>query len=265
MGTGKGMEQIQNLFDLGGNVAVVTGASGALGSAVSMGLAIHGVDIVACSVEKDALDVLAEEIRSTTGRRALPIFCDVTDAASVDQMVSRTIDAFGRIDILLTGAGIAHRERLVEMEVDDWQDVMDVNVKGTLICCRAVAKQMIEKGEGGSIITVGSVRGFHAHKDGYTSYGTSKAAVHYLTKQMAFEWAEHNIRVNCIAPCVFWSPLTEPILNDEASYRKYTDRIPLGRAAQPEDFVGATIFLASRASEMVTAHILSVDGGTVGG
>ena len=95
---------------------------------------------------------------------------------------------------------------------------MDVNVKGTLICCRAVAKQMIDRGEGGSIITVGSVRGFHAHKDGYTAYGTSKAAVHYLTKQMAFEWAENNIRVNCIAPCVFWSPLTEPILSDKESY-----------------------------------------------
>ena len=142
---------------------------------------------------------------------------------------------------------------------------MDVNVKGTLICCRAVAKQMIERGEGGSIITVGSVRGFHAHKDGYTAYGTSKAAVHYLTKQMAFEWAEHNIRVNCIAPCVFWSPLTEPILSDKESYRKYTSRIPMGRAAEPEDFIGATVFLASDASEMVTAHILSVDGGTAGG
>jgi NAD(P)-dependent dehydrogenase (short-subunit alcohol dehydrogenase family) len=212
-------EEIKNLFNLEGKVAVVTGASGALGRAVSLGLAIHGVDIVACSVEEDGLLELAAEIDEATGRKVLPVFCDV----------------------------------------------MDVNLKGTLICCRAVARRMIERGEGGSIITVGSVRGFHAHKDGYTAYGTSKAAVHYLTKQMAFEWAEHHIRVNCIAPCVFWSPLTEPILSDNESYLKYTSRIPMGRAAEPEDFIGATIFLASDASEMVTAHILSVDGGTAGG
>ena len=261
----RGSEEIKNLFNLEGKVAVVTGASGALGRAVSMGLAVHGVDIVACSNEQDGLDELAQEIRETTGRKALPIFCDVTDTQSVDQMVSRALAEFGKIDILFTAAGMAHRERLVTMGVDDWQRVMDVNLKGTLICCRAVAKQMIERGKGGSIITVGSVRGFHAHKDGYTAYGTSKAAVHYLTKQMAFEWAEHNIRVNCIAPCVFWSPLTAPILGDKESYQKYTSRIPMGRAAEPEDFIGATIFLASEASEMVTAHILSVDGGTAGG
>jgi len=260
-----GLDEVRKLFDIEGKVAVITGASGALGKAVSMGLAAYGVDIVACSNEQDGLDELAQEIRETTGRKALPIFCDVTKTQSVDQMVSRALAEFGKIDILFTAAGMAHRERLVEMGVDDWQAVMDVNVKGTLICCRAVAREVIGQGTKGSIITVGSVRGFHAHKDGYTAYGTSKAAVHYLTKQMAFEWAEHNIRVNCIAPCVFWSPLTEPILSDKESYQKYTSRIPLGRAAKPEDFIGATVFLASDASEMVTAHILSVDGGTVGG
>jgi NAD(P)-dependent dehydrogenase (short-subunit alcohol dehydrogenase family) len=263
--TKRGTERLKGLFDLDGKVAIVTGASGALGRAVSLGLAVHGVDIVACSIEEDSLKELAVEIKEETGRKVLPIYCDVTDEDSVAQMVDRTLEEFGKIDILLTAAGAAHRERLVEMAIDDWQQVMDVNVKGTLICCRAVAKCMIEQGEGGSIITVGSVRGFHAHKDGYTAYGTSKAAVHYLTKQMAFEWAENNIRVNCIAPCVFWSPLTVPILSDEASYQEYTSRIPIGRASEPEDFVGATVFLASDASEMVTAHILSVDGGTAGG
>jgi NAD(P)-dependent dehydrogenase (short-subunit alcohol dehydrogenase family) len=260
-----GLDGIKSLFDIEGKVAIISGASGALGSAVSLGLAAHGVDIVACSNELERLEELAQEIRELTGRRALPIFCDVTDTRSVEQMVGRALFEFGQIDILFTAAGMAHRERLVTMGVDDWQQVMDVNVKGTLICCRAVAREMIRLGTSGSIITVGSVRGFHAHKDGYTAYGTSKAAVHYLTKQMAFEWAENNIRVNCIAPCIFWSPLTAPILSDEESYQKYTSRIPMGRAAKPEDFVGATIFLASDASEMVTGHILSVDGGTAGG
>lgn len=257
--------KVNNLFDLKGKVAIVTGASGALGKAISLGLAANGVDIVATSIEKEALQDLAQEIRTSTGQKALPVFCDVTDPDSVEQLVSRAVDEFGKIDILFTGAGIAHREPLIEMEIQDWQKVMDVNVLGTLTCCRAVAKEMIARGEGGNIITVGSVRGYHAHKDGYTAYGTSKAAVHYLTRQMAFEWAEHNIRVNGIAPCVFWSPLTVPILSDKASYEKYTARIPLGRAAEPEDFVGVTLFLASDASAMVTAHMLSVDGGTAGG
>jgi gluconate 5-dehydrogenase len=225
----------------------------------------NGVAVVACDRERKPLDDLVGEIHKATGQKALPVLCDVTDPDSVDLMVKSAVDEFGKIDVLFNGAGIAHREPLVEMDIGDWQRVMDVNVKGTLICCRAVAKQMIARGEGGSIITVGSVRGFHAHKDGYTAYGTSKAAIHYLTQQMAFEWAEHNIRVNGIAPCVFWSPLTEPILSDEASYQKYTARIPLGRAAKPDDFIGATIFLASQASAMVTAHVLSVDGGTAGG
>lgn len=262
---GINFERAMGLFDLEGKVAVVTGASGALGKAVSMGLAAYGVDIVACSVEKDVLEELAEEIEAKTDRKALPVYCDVTDMESVELMVGQAIDRFGRIDILFTAAGIAHREKLVEMGIEDWQHVMDVNVKGTLTCCKAVAPRMIERGEGGSIITVGSLRGFHAQKDGYTAYGTSKAAVHYLTKQMAFEWAEFGIRVNCIAPCVFWSPLTVPILSDPESAKKYTSRIPLGRAAKPFDFIGATVFLASEASAMVTAHVLSVDGGTASG
>jgi NAD(P)-dependent dehydrogenase (short-subunit alcohol dehydrogenase family) len=195
----------------------------------------------------------------------LPILCDVTNRDDVEKMVGRTASEFGRIDILFNGAGIAHRELAVGMSIDDWQKVIDVNVKGTLLCCRAVARVMIGQGKGGSMILVGSVRGLQAHEGGYSAYGTSKAAVHYLTKQLAFEWAKYNIRVNCIAPCVFWSPLTEPILRDPESYKSYVARIPLGRAANPVDFVGATVFLSSDASEMVTAHVLSVDGGASGG
>jgi len=261
----KNINDFRNLFNLEGKTAIVTGGSGALGRAVSLGLAANGVNIVACSIEADILEEVAKEIKDTTGQKALPVHCDVTDMESVDHMVGLAVKEFGKIDILFNGAGTAHRERLIEMDVDAWQKVMDVNVKGTLIPCRSVAKEMIARGEGGNIITVGSLRGFHAHKDGYTAYGTSKASIHYLTKQMAFEWAENNIRVNGIAPCVFWSPLTEPILSDEESYKKYTARIPLGRAAEPEDFVGATVFLASEASDMITGHMMSVDGGTVGG
>jgi len=262
--TKKEIKEIKNLFDLNGKVAVITGGSGALGRAVSIGLAAYGVDVVVCSLELPVLEEVSDEI-GKMGRKALPVFCDVTDPEDVDKMVSRVLDEFGKINILFNGAGIAQREPAVDMIIKDWQEVMDVNVKGTLLCCRAVAKEMIRQGEGGNIITVGSVRGFQAHEGGYSAYGTSKAAIHYLTKQLAFEWAKYKIRVNCIAPCVFWSPLTEPILSDEASYKSYVARIPIGRAAEPEDFIGVTVFLASDASEMVTGHVLSVDGGAVGG
>lgn len=252
------------LFDLKGKTALITGASGALGTAVAKGLAVNGVNLVLASVEKDVLQKLAEEI-SGFGVRVLTVYCDVISEPQVEEMVNEAVKEFGKIDILFTCAGLAHRELLVDQSLEDWRKVMDVNVQGTLLCCKAVAKDMIKRREGGSIITVGSVRGHHGHRDGYTGYGTSKAAVHYLTKTLAFEWAEHNIRVNSIAPCIFWSDLTEPMLSDEKNAKKYLARIPLGRAAVPEDFVGAVLFLASSASSMVTAHILSVDGGVVGG
>ena len=254
----------ETLFDLRGKVALITGASGALGGAVARGLGVNGVDIVLSSVENDALQTLSREIQ-VLGVNALPIYCDVTSESQVEGMVKEAVAEFGKIDVLVTCAGLAHRELLVDQSLDNWRRVMDVNVQGTLLCCKAVAKEMIKHGKGGSIITVGSVRGHHAHRDGYTGYGTSKAAVHYLTKTLAFEWAEHNIRVNSIAPCIFWSDLTAPMLSDEENAQKYLARIPLGRAAIPEDFVGAVAFLASSASSMVTAHILSVDGGVVGG
>jgi NAD(P)-dependent dehydrogenase (short-subunit alcohol dehydrogenase family) len=264
MRTKKGTRELRNLFDLKGKAALVTGGSGALGRAVSLGLAAYGVDVALCSIEQEALEEVSREIRAM-GRKALPLYCDVTDSEDVDKTVDRTLAEFEKIDILFNGAGIAHREPLVELSLGDWQRVMDVNVKGTLLPCRAVAKRMIQGRQKGSIILVGSLRGFHAHEGGYSAYGTSKAAVHYLTKQLAFEWAGYGIRVNCIAPCVFWSPLTEPILSDEASYQSYVARIPMGRAAEPEDFVGPTVFLASDASDMVTGHVLSVDGGASGG
>lgn len=260
----KTVDGMRDLFNLKDKVAIVTGGSGALGKAVSLGLAASGVDVAVCSVELPVLEEIAREIRKT-GRKALPIFCDVTDPGDVEKMVGRTADEFGKVDILFNGAGIAHRELAVEMPIEGWQKVIDVNVKGTLLCCRTVAKVMIRQGRGGSIILIGSVRGFQAHEGGYSAYGTSKAAIHYLTKQLAFEWARYHIRVNCIAPCVFWSPLTEPILRDPESYKSYVARIPMGRAAVPADFVGPTLFLASDASEMVTAHVLSVDGGAAGG
>lgn len=257
----KGIEELKSLFDLTGKVAVVTGGSGGAGRAISIGLALYGADLVVTSRTLSTLEETAAEVEKV-GKKALPISCDVADPNSVDHMVARTIEEFGKIDILVTSAGIALRHPAEEMPTEDWQKVLDVNVKGTFLCCQAVAKKMIKVGQGGKIITIGSIRGLQGHPAGYSAYGTSKGAVHLLTRQLACEWAKHKIHVNCIAPCIFWTPLTEPILKDEKMYKIFMARIPIGRAAEPEDLVGAAVYLASEASAMVTGHILYVDGGT---
>lgn len=256
-----GIDELKSLFDLTGKVAVVTGGSGGAGKAISVGLALYGADVVVTSRTLSTLEETAAEVEKV-GKKALPISCDVVDQESVNQMMSRTVKEFGKVDILVTAAGIALRDPAEEMPIENWQKVMDANVKGTYLCCQAAAREMIKKGDGGKIVTVGSIRGLHGHPAGYSAYGTSKGAVHLLTKQLAIEWAKHNIHVNCIAPCIFWTPLTEPILKDEAMYNVFMQRIPIGRPAEPEDLVGGVVYLVSNASAMVTGHVLYIDGGT---
>jgi gluconate 5-dehydrogenase len=259
----KGIDEIKNLFDLRGKVAIITGGSGGFGRAAAIGLAAHGADVAVTSRTLSSLEETAKEVR-TLGKKALPISCDVTDPKSVQNMVDQTVKEFGKVNILVTSAGIAMRSPAEDFPIADWQKVMDTNVKGTFLCCQAAGRVMIKQG-GGKIITVSSIRGLLGHPGGYAAYGTSKGAVHLLTRQLATEWAKYKINVNSIAPCIFWTPLTEPILNDKKLYDIFMSRIPWGRAAEPEDFIGALVFLASGASEFVTGDILYVDGGSTAG
>jgi gluconate 5-dehydrogenase len=252
---------MKGLFDLSGRVAIITGGSGGLGQAAAAGLAAYGASVVITSRRLPALEEAASEIEALGGV-VLPISCDVTDTVSVEAMVKRTVDELGRVDILLTAAGIAKRAPAEEMPMEDWQQVMDTNVKGTFLCCQAAGREMIKAGAG-KVITVSSVRGLLGHPLGYAAYGASKGAVHLLTRQLAVEWAKYKINVNSIAPCIFWTPLTEPVLSDEKSAKIFLDRIPWGRAAVPEDFIGSAVFLASAASDFVTGQILYVDGGNI--
>jgi gluconate 5-dehydrogenase len=252
-------EEMRGLFDLSGKVAIVTGGSGGLGHAAAAGLAAFGASVVITSRRLDALE---EAAASITEGKVLPLSCDVTDEESVQAMVKRTVEELGRVDILLTAAGIAKRAPAEEMDISDWQQVMDTNVKGTFLCCQAAGREMIKQGAG-KIITVSSVRGQLGHPLGYAAYGTSKGAVHLLTRQLAVEWAKYKINVNSIAPCIFWTPLTEPVLSDPKSAKIFLDRIPWGRAAVPEDFIGTVVYLSSTASDFVTGQILYVDGGNI--
>jgi NAD(P)-dependent dehydrogenase (short-subunit alcohol dehydrogenase family) len=257
------VEEMRNLFDLSGKVAIVTGGSGGLGQAAAAGLAAYGASVVITARRLDALEETAAGIEGAGGR-VLPVSCDVTDEKSVEAMVKRTVEELGTVDILLTAAGVARRAPAEELEMEDWDLVMDTNVKGTFLCCKHAGRVMIGK-QAGKIITVSSVRAVLGHPLGYAAYGTSKGAINLLTRQLATEWAKRNILVNSIAPCIFHTPLTEPVLSNPESARIFLDRIPLGRAAEPEDFVGSTVFLASAASDFVTGQILYVDGGNVAG
>lgn len=256
-------EQIKSLFDLSGKKALVTGGAGAFGHAVATGLAAYGADVAVTSRNLDALEKVAGEIEGY-GRRAYAVSCDVSDAESVRSMVPEVIGELGGIDILVTAAGIARRHAAEEMPIDVWQQVMDVNVRGTFSVAQSVGRHMIEKG-GGKIITVSSIRGLLGHPGGYSAYGTSKGAVHLLTRQLATEWAKYKINVNSIAPCIFWTPLTKEVLEDPDMYKVFMQRIPWGRAAVPDDFIGAAVYLGCAASDFVTGQILYVDGGSSAG
>jgi len=258
-------EQIKSLFDLTGKTAIITGGAGFLGRALAKGMALYGANVVLSGRTLSTLQAAADEVNGLGGGKALAVTCDVVDEASVEAMIAKTLERFGQIDIMATCGGIADRYPAEDFPVDAWQKVMDINVRGTWLCVQKAGKWMIQNKRPGKIITVGSVRGFLGHPGGYGAYGTTKGAVHLMTKQFATEWAKYKINVNCIAPCIFWTPLTKQVLEDEKLKQIFLSRIPWGRAAIPDDVIGAALYLASAASDFVTGTILPVDGGSVGG
>jgi len=252
-----------DLFSLQGKVAIITGGSGALGSSLAEGLATHGCNVVVTGRTMSTLTKVVAKIQSL-GQEALGVSCDVMSEEENDEVVRQTMKKFGRIDILLTAAGIARRAPAENFPVDEFNLVMDINVKGTFLACKSVSKVMIQQ-KFGKIITVSSVRGLLGHSGGYAAYGTSKGAVTLLTRQLATEWAKYKINVNCIAPTIFWTPLTSEVLQDEKLKEGFLSRIPMGRAAVVDDMKGAAIFFASSASDFITGQILYVDGGCTAG
>ena len=248
-----------NMFDLNGKIAVVTGGAGGIGAALALGIAEAGADVVVTSRNLTHLEEVAEQIRSK-GRKSLALSTDVTDAKSVEDMTENVLKTFGRIDILVNGAGVAIRKPADSFPIDEWQTVMDVNVRGTFLCCQAVGREMIKQ-ESGKIVNISSVRGRYGLPVGYAAYCPSKGAVDTLTRTLACEWAKHNILVNAIAPTVVETELTKELLADVEYAKTMKARIPMGRWAFTEDLVGPCIFFSSDASNFVTGQILYIDGG----
>ena len=256
-------ETIKNLFRIDGKVAIVTGGAGSLGETISEALAAYGADIVVTGRTLATLQAAVEKVEKY-GRKCLPVVCDVTKEDQVAAMVKEVKEKLGRIDILFNVAGIAKRFAAEEFPVEDFRQVIDINVTGTFLACKHVGQVFKEQGHG-KIVNISSVRAFAGHPGGYAAYGASKAAVDLLTKQLATEWAKYNINVNAIAPTIFWTPLTQQVLEDEKLKHIFLSRIPLGRAAVPEDMVGASVYFASPASNFITGQSLYVDGGCTAG
>ncbi|MBS7647447.1 glucose 1-dehydrogenase [Candidatus Bathyarchaeota archaeon] len=249
----------QKLFDLKDKVAIVTGGSGGLGRPTALGLADFGANVVVVARDLTKLEKVKSEIEKL-GRKSMAISCDVTKPEEVKNMVKQVVDNFGRIDILVTYAGMNIPKPAEDYPFEDWKKVMDVNVNGVFLTCQEVGKVMIRQRRG-KIINISSVRGVFGMPRNYIAYCTSKAAVIMITRQLACEWAPFNIQVNCIAPTVVATPLTAHIMRDPELSKSMLSRIRMGRWAYPDDLIGAVVYFASDASNFVTGQVLFIDGG----
>ena len=249
-------------FDLTGKVAIVTGASRGLGQTFARALAKAGADLVITSRTLDSLRSFQKEVESI-GRRAAPLELDVRDEASIRQMVADAAGVFGRIDILVNNAGCNVRKKAVDVTWDDWNLVVDTNLRGAFFVAQLVANEMIPARQG-RIINIGSVTSVFGYA-GLGPYGASRGGIRQLTMSLAADWGPHGITVNCLAPGWFKTEQNKVMYDDPEWVAYLTERIPLGRPGRPADLEGPIVFLASDASEYITGQTLLVDGGITTG
>lgn len=249
----------QPSLSLAGKTAIVTGASHGIGRAIALTLAGAGADVAICSRGFEDLEVVAKEIRGMK-RRALAVSADTSRKADVDNLVKQAVAAFGGIDILVNNAGIVPIAPILEMTEETWDQVMDVDVKGYFLCAQAVARKMIEQKRKGAIVQVASHFGFRAGPP-MGGYSVAKAGVVMLTKVLARELGPYGIRANGIAPGFTKTEGTSARIKDPNFIKEREAAVPLRRVAEPEDMVGAVLFLASDASSYITGDTIIVDGG----
>jgi gluconate 5-dehydrogenase len=252
------MNTDKGLFDLSGKVAIVTGTSRGLGQYFGRALARAGADLIITSRKLDSLEPFRKEIESL-GRRAVPVELDVRDYDSIRQAVAAAHDAYGKIDILVNNAGCNVRKRALDITWDDWNLVLDTNLRGTFFVAQEVARHMIPR-KYGRIINVGSVTAVFGYA-GLAPYGASRGGVKQLTMSLADDWGPHGITVNCLAPGWFRTEQNKVLYENKTWVDYLVDRIPLKRPGRPDDLDGAIVFLASDASQYVTGQTILVDGG----
>ena len=249
---------MKNLFDLSGKVAIVTGTSRGLGQYFARALAGAGADLVITSRELSRLTEFKQEIESL-GRKALAVQLDVLSQSDIENMVQTTIKEYGKIDILVNNAGLNIRKPSTEVSQQDWDTVLNTNLKGSFFCAQAVAKEMIKRNYG-RIINVGSCTCVFG-MEGIAAYTASRGAILSMTRSLAAEWGKFGITVNVLAPGWFKTAQNAVLYEDKKWLNYITERIPLNRPGQPNDLDGTVVFLASDACEYITGQIILVDGG----
>ena len=247
-----------NPFDLSGKVAIVTGASRGLGQYFGRALARAGADLVITARRRDTLNGFCAEIEQI-GHRAVPLELDVRDSASISAMADAAEAAYGKIDILVNNAGCNVRKPALDITWEDWNLVLDTNLRGSFFVAQAVARKMIQR-QYGRIVNIGSVTSVFGYA-GLAPYTASRGGIRQLTMSLADDWGPFGVTVNCLAPGWFKTKQNEVLYQNRAWVEYLCDRIPLKRPGQPGDLEGAVVFLASDASAYITGQTLLVDGG----
>jgi gluconate 5-dehydrogenase len=246
------------LFDLTGQVALVTGTSRGLGQYFAQALANAGADLILTSRTRESLAPFAAEIEAL-GRRVVSLELDVRDQASIDRMAAEAYAAFGQIHILVNNAGCNVRKPALDITWDDWNLVLDTNLRGSFFVAQAIARGMVPHGYG-RIINIGSVTSVAGYA-GLAPYTASRGGIKQLTMSLADDWGRHGITVNCLAPGWFKTEQNKVLYENKEWVDYLVDRIPLKRPGQPDDLDGAIVFLASESSRYITGQTLLVDGG----
>jgi NAD(P)-dependent dehydrogenase (short-subunit alcohol dehydrogenase family) len=257
-----------SLFDVRGKVVLITGASGAFGRACGLALGALGAKLVLASgSETELADVVGEAHEIGAEVEAVQVRPDTI--ADANAILAKAREKFGRVDLLVVASGTNKAGFIQDQAYEDWQRVMDANVRGAWLMAKAVGTYWIKEGIKGKALLVSSTRGRHGNFSGYTAYCTSKGATDALTRVLATEWAKHGITVNALAPTTFRSKLTEWMWKDDdvgkATRTRTLSRIPLGRLGEPEDLVGMALYLLSPASDFCTGQVMYVDGGFTAG
>ena len=245
-------------LELNDKIAVIAGGTSGIGLAIAKGMAEAGADVVPTSRRANMVEAAAAEIEQR-GRRTIRLASDVSDRESLQRVLDETVSAFGKVDILVNSAGRTKRAPTLDFSEEDWNDIIDTNLTGTLRACQVFGRHMLER-ESGSIINIASLSTFVALFE-VAAYSASKAAVASLTKSLAIEWGPRGVRVNAIAPGVFRTALNQKLLDETERGREFLLRTPMRRFGNVDELAGVAIFLASDAASFVNGEIIAVDGG----